>query len=228
MHIQEALSDCGWKEAAEIAQQDTSEAFTFITGKMELPLLTLKMDIYHSGKEDKEDDHKLVNERLLEVAVPPPSEENGNSVTLEECLENYFNNRIEVKRHLQRRHTLQGRSTDYEKSQAIHVETVEIDPASGPASPLPSTPTSVVASPLSAHRPVSRARRADSIFSERHVIHGKPIEKQISLETASLSGHSRPRGLSIRKEVMMPAWQFFSLIRTLRSDRCCEMMLTWI
>ena len=49
-----------------------------------MPLLTLKMDIYHTGREDKEDDHKFVNERLLEVAIPEPEE--GRVITLEDCL----------------------------------------------------------------------------------------------------------------------------------------------
>ena len=67
--MQAALAECGWSAAAEHEQQDTSEAFSFITGQLELPLLTLKMDLYHTGKEDPNDDHKFVNERLLEVAV---------------------------------------------------------------------------------------------------------------------------------------------------------------
>jgi hypothetical protein len=102
------LADCGWKDASRLAQQDVSEAFTFITDKLALPLLTLKMDVYHTGKDDL-DDHKIVQERLLEVALPDPPEdapESGYTIKLEDCLENYFNNQIEVKRHLQRRNTV--------------------------------------------------------------------------------------------------------------------------
>lgn len=108
--MQEALSECGWPEAANLCQQDASEAFTFVTEKLELPLLTLKMDIYHTGKEDVADDHKFINERLLEVAIPPEHED-GTAITLEECLEAYFNNKIEVKRYLQPSH--QNASTDH-------------------------------------------------------------------------------------------------------------------
>ena len=86
------MADCGWSDAANLHQQDASEAFTFITEKLELPLLTLKMDIYHTGKEDLTDDHKFINERLLEVAIPEAVE--GQTITLEDCLESYFNNRI--------------------------------------------------------------------------------------------------------------------------------------
>ena len=64
-HLQNVLADCGWEGAADVRQQDASEAFTFITGALELPLLTLKMDIYHTGREDQEDDHKFVNERQI-------------------------------------------------------------------------------------------------------------------------------------------------------------------
>lgn len=218
-HLQEALANCGWEPAAEVHQQDASEAFTFITGALELPLLTLKMDIYHTGREDKEDDHKFVNERLLEVAIPEP--DGDKTITLEDCLETYFNNRIEVKRYLQRQNTITStRSSDTkdpEKSQAIHIETVEL---SGPNSPLVSTPTSLYpATPSTPVRPIEGRRRADSIFSERyHRTDPRSPEKKAFDEKRHLdemwntSAGGRPRSASLRKEVLMPAWQFFSLI----------------
>lgn len=215
MHLQEELKNCGWEEAADLCQQDASEAFTFITGKLELPLLTLKMDIYHVGRENKEDDHKFVNERLLEVAIPELDD--GEVLTLEHCLELYFNNRIEVKRHLQRRNTVQSaanlhleNSTDTSKDGAVHIEAVEL---SGPETPTVSTPTVSTPTsflpPNSPLRPTAGRRRADSIFSERYVDAG--IAEKKDDERVNSSG--RPRGASIRKEVLMPAWQFFSLIR---------------
>jgi hypothetical protein len=214
-HLQDALAKCGWDQAAEIAQQDASEAFTFITGALELPLLTLKMDIYHTGREDKEDDHKFVNERLLEVAIPEP--QGDKVVTLEDCLETYFNNRIEVKRYLQRQNTVSSiRSVDQdpEKAKTIHIETVEI---SGSSSPVVSTPTSLL--PASPIRPLEGRRRADSIFSERYRLDSAgsprmtPFDEQRHLdEMWNSSSEGRPRSASLRKEVLMPAWQFFSLI----------------
>jgi hypothetical protein len=48
-HLQESLAECGWRDAANLRQQDPSEAFGFITGQLELPLLTLKMDLYHTS-----------------------------------------------------------------------------------------------------------------------------------------------------------------------------------
>ena len=81
------------------------------------------MDIYHTGKEDANDDHKFINERLLEVAVPEDPG-NGRAIALEDCLETYFNNRIEVKRYLERRrssHRLQSmESMDSNKEPPVH------------------------------------------------------------------------------------------------------------
>ncbi|KAL9591335.1 MAG: hypothetical protein Q9179_007827 [Wetmoreana sp. 5 TL-2023] len=206
-HIQLALADCGWEDAAEIHQQDASEAFSFITETLELPLLTLKMDIYHHGKEEAGDDHKFVNERMLEVAIPDqPSD--GSVVTLDECLETYFNNRVEVKRYLQQRHpTGSLKSTtsfDSEKGHTTHIETVEC------ADSLPATPLSPLpASIKSPKRPINSRARAPSIIQESYI-----SEKNDDLGVPAYESpqNGRRRAGSVRKEVMMPAWQFFSLI----------------
>ncbi|KAF2638864.1 cysteine proteinase [Massarina eburnea CBS 473.64] len=210
-HLQDSLAKCGWEEAALICQQDASEAFTFITGALELPLLTLKMDIFHTGRENKEDDHKFVNERLLEVAIP--EQEADEAITLEQCLETYFNNRIEVKRHLQRQNTLSSIHTvghDPEKSQTVYIEEIMDSPVLSPTSVEPLTPVTSGTS----SRPVAGRKRGDSIFAERYTNHGKPgfDEKKHLDEIFNNSSGGRPRAGSMRKEVMMPAWQFFSLI----------------
>lgn len=210
--LQEALAECGWKEAADLHQQDASEAFTFITEKLELPLLTLKMDIYHTGREDATDDHKFVNERLLEVAIPADVADHEQSVPLEDCLEAYFNNRIEVKRYLERQSTMNSMRTasnpesGCEKAGAMHVETVELD-----SSALSQSPTSAMA-PSSLESPMRR--RATSIIQQRFVSddHGHSSPPKYEADVKRPPG--RFRSGSIRKEVMMPAWQFFSLIRT--------------
>lgn len=184
------------------------------------------MDIYHTGREDKEDDHKFVNERLLEVAIPS-DEEADKVITLEDCLETYFNNRIEVKRHLQRQNTLKSRhgtissasTPDTEKGNTMHIETIEVV-----ESPTVATPTSPFP-PTSPARPIEGRRRADSIFSERYVKRQKSTEKsafdekRLLEEILDTSG-GRPRASSLRKEVLMPAWQFFSLIRMSLVARC--------
>ncbi|PZC93293.1 Ubiquitin carboxyl-terminal hydrolase [Pyrenophora tritici-repentis] len=219
-HLQDSLAKCGWEDAAQVRQQDASEAFTFITGVLELPLLTLKMDIYHTGREDKEDDHKFVNERLLEVAIP---EQEGDSVvTLEDCLETYFNNRIEVKRYLQRQNTIASMRSrdgelvdrDPEKNETFHIETTELD---GSMTPLVSTPISLgPTTPLTPVRPVLEGRRrADSIFSQRYARQpeSKFDEKKHVEDVLDTSSGGRPRSASLlKKEILMPAWQFFSLI----------------
>ena len=94
-----------------------SETFSFITDKLALPLLTLKMDVYHTGKEVN-DDHRIVRERLLQVAIPENPEE-GTEIRLEDCLESYFNNKVEVKRHLQRRNTINERPSSHAKPTII-------------------------------------------------------------------------------------------------------------
>lgn len=215
-HLQKSLSECGWPEAAELRQQDASEAFTFITEKLELPLLTLKMDIYHTGKEDAADDHKFVNERLLEVAIPPEHLD-GSAITLEDCLESYFNNRIEVKRYLERRHTIGSvRSFDSAaKETAVHVETVEV--GSSASSPIhPGSPRVDEGRPLSpavdANSPQNFQLRRTSIVQERF-IPDKDDQSGENGEGSATPRRSRQRKGSYRKEVMMPAWQFFSLIR---------------
>lgn len=208
-HLQEALGACGWEEAMKLHQQDVSEAFTFITDKLDLPLLTLKMDVYHTGKEDA-DDHKIVRERLLEVAIPPPPED-GSEIKLEDCLEAYFNNKIEVKRHLQRRNTLQSLRSLNGKAAIVHVKTVELRPASPSNSATPQSPPP----PFSPTIPIDTRHRADSIFSERRIEVGEPSEKKAHDDFAL--GTQRHRASTIRREVLMPAWQFFSLIRKLFS-----------
>ncbi len=179
------------------------------------------MDIYHTGREDKDDDHKFINERLLEVAIP--EQEGDHIITLEDCLEAYFNNRIEVKRYLQRKNTMASFQSkeeepldrDPEKSDCVHIETMEIPESE---SPIPATPTSLgPASPLSPVRPGSR-HRADSIFAKRYTSKmlnsGQFDEKKHLIDMLDTSSGGRPRSASLlRKEILMPAWQFFSLIR---------------
>lgn len=174
------------------------------------------MDIYHTGKEDVTDDHKFINERLLEVAIPPEPTD-GQNLTLEDCLEAYFNNRIEVKRYLERRNTLEStRSADslsMSKGFTAHVEEVDTTPT---ASPVPSaSPGNEKPSPWSSFTEFSdsqsarRLHRRDSIVRERFI----PDSEETAGDQESLASDGQQRRGVYRKEVMMPAWQFFSLIR---------------
>ncbi|PGH08616.1 hypothetical protein GX51_01136 [Blastomyces parvus] len=218
--VQDALAQCGWDAAALPQQQDVSEAFTFITEKLNLPLLTLKMDIFHTGKEEAGDDHKFINERLLEVAIPSETVD-GKPITLEDCLETYFNNRIDVKRYLERIDTgMSVRSKDsVMKGSFVHVETTDLGTSSQTASPISATSffsktTEITDSPSSIHetpppiRPNGRFR-STSIIGERF------IPEHSLKENGDSINHIMPkkaRNGSMRKEVMMPAWQIFSLI----------------
>lgn len=168
------------------------------------------MDIFHTGKENVTDDHKFVNERLLELAIPEISID-GHPITLEECLEMFFNNKIEVKRYLddlQRRNTLTSihsrASISSIKGQASHINVAEIEEGqtSSPAmESIMQTPT-----PISSTTPTrtTQRMRAPSIIQESYI-----DEKDAIMDGINEGGHGQPR---VRKEVMMPAWQFFSLI----------------
>lgn len=204
-HLQEALASAGWPEAAQIKQQDTSEAFGFITDKLDLPLLTLKTDIFHAGSDD-DDDHRFITERLLDVAVPEDAPQDG-VVSLESCLEEYFNNKVEIKRDLKRRTTMRSGASNMEKYADVHVEQIEItdqDSRSNTPQPKPAVPPGVA-------RPSLLHGRAPSIFSERKVDIVQGVDKEDQGGVQPNDG--RQRGGSMRKEVLMPAWQFLNLIR---------------
>ena len=132
------------------------------------------MDIFHTGKEEATDDHKFVNERLLEVAVPEEPRD-GRIITLEECLETYFNNRIEVRRYLERKNTTKSlqfrRSIDSMKGSSSHIETVELDGSHLATSISPKAPsTTVVKSPIQTSTTRQRAPSIiqDRVLSEKH------------------------------------------------------------
>jgi len=171
------------------------------------------MDIYHTGKEDASDDHRFINERLLEVAIPPDPPD-GQSLALEDCLEAYFNNRIEVKRYLEKQKSLHSALSDdslsISKGFIAHLEHVDTKSSLSPSQS--DSPLTEKASPFSESNDASIAQRLghhDSIVRERFISESedKPMD------TDSPSSDRQQRKGSYRKEAMMPAWQFFSLIR---------------
>ncbi|KAK3048706.1 hypothetical protein LTR09_010015 [Extremus antarcticus] len=221
--IQHALVECGWADAGRHRQQDSSEAFSFITAQLELPMLTLKMDMYHTGKEDPQDDHKFINERLLEVALLDEPAESRDVITLEDCLEHYFNNRIEVKRHMesQRRNTLKSAGyidvpTKVEKESGAHVEVLEVGPetpiAQSPAMLTPLVETPSHQTKVEQLRPTFGRKRADSIFSQRKLELTGIDPEELKRQETNGSQDAKGRKLSTRTEVLMPAWQFFKLL----------------
>lgn len=218
-HILKALVDCGWSEIAENRQQDAGEAFGFITEELGLPNLYLKMDLFHHGKEDSADDHKIVQERLLEMPIPEPPED-GSVVTIEHCMEAALNAKVEVRRFMEdraRRRTLERSATvgalrshgsqDSSKGQVVHIETVEIEGS------VPSTPTPT--HPHSPPPPYEPRTQSLTLLRTQSVLQNTPIcDKAVE---AGLDGISdtRSRAGSVRKEALIPAWQMYSLIRKL-------------
>ncbi|OUM55618.1 hypothetical protein BVG19_g5187 [[Candida] boidinii] len=66
------------------AQQDALQMFEFIAECLSLPLLTIKLDIIHSGKMNLNDDLRLIEERELLISIPndPVSSPQAEALTL--------------------------------------------------------------------------------------------------------------------------------------------------
>ncbi|KAI1260005.1 cysteine proteinase [Xylariaceae sp. FL1019] len=233
-HLQDALADCGWAEAKLIEQQDTSEAFAFITETLQLPLLPLQVDLFHHGEND-EADHRVVYERLLNIAVP--SETEGKDVRLEDCLEEYFNAQVDVLRDSTEEkakveHVDMSRPTDHTdntldipKSPRSTIRIVEAEVGSESTSPLPmdneqsmiqqrhwapasnADQESGVSSPTSQPTKRPLRNRTDSII-QRVVIDDK---KPSTIDDIDLFPRTE-KTASVVKAVTIPAWQFFRLI----------------
>ncbi|ODH39043.1 hypothetical protein ACO22_02051 [Paracoccidioides brasiliensis] len=216
--VQDALAQCGWHDAAQSQQQDVSEAFTFITEQLNLPLLTLKMDIFHTGKEEAGNDHKYINERLLQVAIPTETAD-SKSITLEDCLEAYFNNQIAVKRYLDRKYTeMSVYSTDsVTKDGLSYIETSDLETSPTSDSPISrsfSGSTKVTDPPVyMSHTPspihLKAHTRSSSIIVNRFIPEDNSNEGGDN--TNAVTPNRLRRG-TFRKEVLLPAWQMFSLI----------------
>ncbi|GAP89102.1 putative ubiquitin carboxyl-terminal hydrolase [Rosellinia necatrix] len=237
-HIQEALAGCGWAEARYLEQQDTSEAFAFITETLQLPLLTLQVDLFHQGKND-DADHKVVYERLLNLAVPPDSE--GKGIKLEDCLEEYFNSRVDVHREgfdekkasdgLDRFSNPSSPNSPITPRSTIHV--VEIEDARAGASAeafddsklqarrqsnssapdiqvsgIPLQPGLQPSGSIAPWDSQPRRSRTESII-QRVVIDRR--EQASDTDTAGLFQRAKKKA-SVVKAVTIPAWQFFKLI----------------
>lgn len=228
-YLQEALAACGWKEANAARQQDTSEAFQFITEQLQLPLLTLKTELFHVGAEDVTGDHKLVEERLLDVAVLPDRED-GRAIQLEDCLEEYFNNRVEVRRLLKRSNTTKHSQSE-KPCQHSQLRVTEVQ--SGSTTPdgqdclgsLP--PATFVDNSEDQDEPSSpkpRAR-APSIIKRTFSFDGSCCDMEAELETGEVV-HMPRKGSRQRKEVQIPAWAMSSLIPFYTADKPTNNSLT--
>jgi len=207
--LQNALAVCGWEPDGINEQQDASEFFMFLTDKLQLPLLELKVDLFYDAAKNVKDrdDHRVVQERLLDVAVPD-EETSGRVIRLEDCLEAYFNNTVEVNRALKRSPSVRSSdSASSEKAEATHIETRELT-VSNPGTPLSIHPPS---NPLSR---VNGRHRADSLITTRvEVLKEETLDRP---EDGNSSTDSPTRNRIQRKEskeVGIPAYQFFNLMR---------------
>ncbi|KAK3351215.1 ubiquitin carboxyl-terminal hydrolase-domain-containing protein [Neurospora tetraspora] len=218
--IQESLAACGWEEAQDLEQQDTSEAFAFITETLQLPLLALQVDLFHQGKKD-EDDHKVVHERLLNLAVPPDPD--GKGIKLEDCLEEYFNNKVDVFRD-----SVEEKKGDDEKG-PLPRETVRLisEDEDGQASDQGdnsphlqrrwTTQDSTTRTPVSMldvtsarpELPAAPRHRSTSIIQRIVVEDRKP---PLDAENETLLQKAKRTSSTVVKAVTIPAWQFFRLI----------------
>lgn len=289
------LLENGFLEALSRKQEDSCQLFIFLTEILQMPLLTLKIDIAHGGQYEK-DDHRYTKERMLYVSIPeediPKIEEEGDtkeeskeaskqspqekkeeeakngdkkekegkeepnsgdskgdlpvetednskesegkqgiaddkskqsvktdsksqlkaesgndpkkgpveseianptpkptgqsSILLEECLEHYFNNSVQVRRQLERRRSLR-RPTIEEKSRLEHIENPETLPEE----------LGTVTYSETASRP-----RASSIVKENYQISSRSrANSTVSIFLENKAG-----------EVSLPAWMFLQLL----------------
>lgn len=161
------------------------------------------------------DDHKVVYERLLNLAVPADPE--GKGVNLEDCLEDYFNTTVDVSRdnveekRSEDRPVLSSRNT----IRLIHDDEDEVEALDHvDGAPLQRRWTTVDSAEPSAstsapERPSTRTRSTSII--QRIVLDddGKPTDS----DAASLLQKAKRKGSTVVKAVTIPAWQFFRLIR---------------
>ncbi|KAK3358989.1 ubiquitin carboxyl-terminal hydrolase-domain-containing protein [Lasiosphaeria hispida] len=223
-HIQDALAECGWKDAQLLEQQDTSEAFAFITETLQLPLLALQVDLFHHGKGDA-DDHKVVHERLLNLAVPPDPE--GKGLKLEDCLEEYFNNKVDVLRDSFEEKKALENSGSGSKSTIRMVteeegqigELVEGGESEGAPlqrrwtthEPLAQSPLETPTSSFARNfEPPAHVRHRSTSIIQRIVVNNQP--NSTDAENESFLQRAKRTGSTVVKAVTIPAWQFFRLI----------------
>ena len=193
--------------------------------------MTLQVDLFHQGKTDS-DDHKVVYERLLNLAVP--EDPDGKGIKLEDCLEEYFNTKVDVLRD-----SNEDKKTPFPdlSKKTIRIVTEETDIVESGAelqtSPLPMTPVdrawpsiseseaggSSVATPTG---DTLVAEGAPPLLSPRHrstsviqrIVLDEKGRPQGSTDNASLLQQVTRKGSTIAKAITIPAWQFFKLIRT--------------
>lgn len=175
------------------------------------------MDLFHQGKGDV-DDHKVVHERCLNLPVPPDTE--GKGIKLEDCMEAYFNNKVDVLRDSLEEKKSADKFATLSPQSTIHVVHEDEAEASQESTENPqlqrrwTTQGPIVQSPVSApdSDPGPRARSTSII--QRIVVNEKATTgSPPDPETRSLLQRAKRTGSSVVKAITIPAWQFYRLIR---------------
>lgn len=169
----------------------------------------------------KTDDHKVVYERLLNLAVPADPE--GKGVKLEDCLEEYFNTKVDVSRDdveekgdrpmLSSRSTVRIVKQDPNPHENPEEEAEALDKVDGESLQQRWTATDSSApngesSTPELDRPTVRHRSTSII--QRIVLddEGNPTDA----DAGTLLQKAKRKGSTVVKAVTIPAWQFFRLI----------------
>lgn len=156
--------------------------------------------------------------------MPPDPE--GKGLKLEDCLEEYFNNKVDVLRDsleekkgadrpsvvLRRETTIRIVPEDKEISQTEHVEDPALQLTLSETDPIVQSPVETPASSSSKvfdSLPGLRHRSASII--QRIVVNEQGATPDIASE--SFLQRARRTGSTVVKAVTIPAWQFFRLIR---------------
>ena len=136
---------------------------------------------------------------MLVLAIPESS--NGSPIRLENCLETYFNNQIEVDR-------VERSNAITEKGEAAHVEVAEV-PESTPGTPIVQAPQTPI-SPLS-----TRHRTNSLLYRYKIPQDSDPTPSAAEPEVVTVPSLPSPQNGSVSKEVevRLPAFQFLNLIR---------------
>ncbi|TQS35713.1 hypothetical protein Golomagni_03859 [Golovinomyces magnicellulatus] len=189
-NLQDALAACNWNNNST-EQQDASEFYGFIAQTLNIPLLSMKSNIYHHATPDESHDHRIIEEQVLNVSIPDVEE--GQTVPLERCLEEYLNNKIEITRSLPHSYAFSSIRSETDKGLLYRCDTSRSTPSLPISSQFIETP-----------KPSNlvRSRTMEEVPSRKDLSHThKKLNKSQSLRDVS------------RKDVRILAWQFFNILR---------------
>lgn len=180
--LRNAIADCGWADARSPSQQDTSECFGFIAEMLQMPTLTFKVHIAHGGKEDKQADHKIVQERFLALSVPEPPRgpTRLQPIELVDLIDAHFHTKLEVRRPVARSRSTMTPHSFYRRKSYF-----------GPD-----------ANSSNGHPPT---------YKPEHLAPTNPFAQQVNAQSGGYPEEKKINSRHDR-EVSMQAWQLFELV----------------